>query len=397
MDPAEHTSPDLRGLRARRRQAERRRRRWRRALIVVLSVILVVLLLAGTYLFVLARSFDDNRRTVDAGISETVRAGEPINILLLGSDSRDGVEATEATDPSAEPDSRRSDTMMLVHIPADRGQVYVMSLLRDLYVEIPGWGEDKINAAFGEGGHSMAIKTVEQLLDIPVHHIVEVDFEGFRGVTEALGGVTVCNPTAFSAGVRNPSYYPRGEILLEDTAALRYVRERYAFADGDYTRVQNQQRVVAAAVNRFLSVEILANPARTTSVISTLSSYISTDEALNSGSLAAMGWDLRNLRSGDITMFTVPNAGPDRTETGMSIIRQDPAAMRQLRRALREDSVGEYLNPEPSPSPSPRSASPTAEPSTEPTPSPTATDGVDASPSPSEPAAPTPLRTEVCS
>ncbi|MCH3783081.1 LCP family protein, partial [Campylobacter jejuni] len=71
-----------------------------------------------------------------------------------------------------------------------------MSILRDLYVDIPGHGKGKINSALAKGGYELTVDTVEELLDIEVNHLVEIDFQGFRGVTEALGGVSVCNPTA---------------------------------------------------------------------------------------------------------------------------------------------------------------------------------------------------------
>lgn len=320
--------------------APRRRRRWPRLLVVLAGVLVLVLVLVGLYVSALARSYDDNRRTVDA---PTVQGsdGGPVNILLLGSDSRAG-----EGEKSADAEGERSDTMMLVHVPADRRHVYVMSVLRDLYVDIPGHGKDKVNSALAKGGYPLAIDTVEELLGVPVNHIVEVDFQGFRGVTAALGGVAVCNPNAFSSGVRAPSYFPRGQILLQDTAALRYVRERHAFANGDVTRVENQQRVVSGALDRFLSFDVLADPAQTMDVVSTLSRHLTVDQGLDSRTVAGYAWDLRSLASEDVEMFTVPNAGGATDAVGQQVVLPDEEKIARLKDALARDDVGSYLDRE---------------------------------------------------
>ena len=317
------------------RPARRRRRRWPWVLGVLAAVLVVLLALGAWYAVSMARTFGDHRQTVDAGALEQAGGGEPVNILVLGSDSREG--------EGEEDIGQRSDTMMLVHLPADRSQVFVMSVLRDSWVEIPGHGERKVNAAFDLGGYPLAVDTVELLLGVPVHHVVEVDFQGFRGVTNALGGVEVCNPVAFSSGQANPSYYPRGPILLQDTAALRYVRERHAFEDGDVSRVQNQQRYLAGAMERFLSPQILGNPARTTEVVATFSDHLGVDAGLTSGVVASLAWQLRGVRGGDVEMFTVPRAGFGYSPDGDSIVELDEAKLADLRAALQDDDVQRYV------------------------------------------------------
>ena len=88
--------------------------------------------------------------------------------------------------------------MMLVHIPADRKGAYVTSIMRDTWLDIPGHGKAKINAAFAYGGVPLAVQTLEGLLDTRIDHVAAIDFEGFKGLTDALGGVEINNPIAFS-------------------------------------------------------------------------------------------------------------------------------------------------------------------------------------------------------
>lgn len=322
------------GSRRERRAARARRRRWPIVAAVVASLLVIALGLGAMYAVFLGQTYDENRQTVDAGALPEVDGG-PIDVLLLGSDSREGEGEADI--------GQRSDTMMLVHIPADRQEVFVISILRDSLVDIPGHGRTKVNAAFDIGGYPLAVDTVEQLLGAEVNHLVEIDFQGFRGLTQALGGVRVCNPQAFSSGQVNPSYYPRGPILLTDTAALRYVRERHAFAAGDVVRVQNQQRFVAAAMDRFLSPGILGNPARTGEVVTALSEHVSADDSLTSGEVVSLAWQLRGVDSEDLYMTTVAREGFGTGPNGEDVVLLDEAKLSDLADALARDDVASYL------------------------------------------------------
>lgn len=325
-----------------RRAAHRQRRRhtWRNALLLVAGLLVVLVVCVLVYIGSIGAAFNDRRQTVDAGITAQDDDGV-LNILLLGSDSRG--EGRDTADVKGE-DGARSDTMMLVHVPEDRQNVYVMSIVRDLWVEIPGHGERKVNGALGLGGYPLVIQTVEDLVGVEIDHLAVIDFEGFNGLTEALGGVELCNPHAFSSGVINPSFFPQGDILLNGTDALRYVRERKAFLDGDFERVQNQQRFVNAVAGRLLTVETLANPQRIMDVVNGFTPFITVDERLDAATLAGYAWSMRDIRPSAIEMFTVPHGPPATTPGGASIVEQDPEGMARLQRALREDSVDEFLS-----------------------------------------------------
>lgn len=325
-----------------RRAAHRQRRRhtWRNALLLVAGLLVVLVVCVLVYIGSIGAAFNDRRQTVDAGITAQDDDGV-LNILLLGSDSRG--EGRDTADVKGE-DGARSDTMMLVHVPEDRQNVYVMSIVRDLWVEIPGHGERKVNGALGLGGYPLVIQTVEDLVGVEIDHLAVIDFEGFNGLTEALGGVELCNPHAFSSGVINPSFFPQGDILLNGTDALRYVRERKAFLDGDFERVQNQQRFVNAVAGRLLTVETLANPQRIMDVVNGFTPFITVDERLDAATLAGYAWSMRDIRPSAIEMFTVPHGPPATTPGGASIVEQDPEGMARLERALRNDAVGEFLS-----------------------------------------------------
>lgn len=376
-----------------RRAAHRQRRRhtWRNALLLVAGLLVVLVVCVLVYIGSIGAAFNDRRQTVDAGITAQDDDGV-LNILLLGSDSRG--EGRDTADVKGE-DGARSDTMMLVHVPEDRQNVYVMSIVRDLWVEIPGHGERKVNGALGLGGYPLVIQTVEDLVGVEIDHLAVIDFEGFNGLTEALGGVELCNPHAFSSGVINPSFFPQGDILLNGTDALRYVRERKAFLDGDFERVQNQQRFVNAVAGRLLTVETLANPQRIMDVVNGFTPFITVDERLDAATLAGYAWSMRDIRPSAIEMFTVPHGPPATTPGGASIVEQDPEGMARLERALRNDAVGEFLSAQedgevpddaassPSASDASSGASPSAPGSADPSPDSDQSTSPSSSPSPS--------------
>ena len=376
-----------------RRAAHRQRRRhtWRNALLLVAGLLVVLVVCVLVYIGSIGAAFNDRRQTVDAGITTQDDDGV-LNILLLGSDSRG--EGRDTADVKGE-DGARSDTMMLVHVPEDRQNVYVMSIVRDLWVEIPGHGERKVNGALGLGGYPLVIQTVEDLVGVEIDHLAVIDFEGFNGLTEALGGVELCNPHAFSSGVINPSFFPQGDILLNGTDALRYVRERKAFLDGDFERVQNQQRFVNAVAGRLLTVETLANPQRIMDVVNGFTPFITVDERLDAATLAGYAWSMRDIRPSAIEMFTVPHGPPATTPGGASIVEQDPEGMARLERALRNDAVGEFLSAQeggevpddaassPSASDASSGASPSAPGSADPSPDSDQSTSPSSSPSPS--------------
>ncbi|MFL4474816.1 LCP family protein [Paeniglutamicibacter sp. MACA_103] len=328
------------------------RRKKRTGLIVLLSttaVIVVAAVVASTYLANLAQTFDSKTRVIGEAFPD--EQDRPIknpddgslNFLLLGVDH--GADGTETADLlQAGGTDQRSDSMMLMHIPEDRKGVYVMSIMRDLYTDIPGHGSQKINATMALGGVPLVVQTVEGMLDTKIDHVAMVDFDGFKELTTALGGVTVHNDIEFYSTDSKKYFYPVGDIELKGNQALRFVRERKPFVDGDYQRVRNQQKFIKAVMNEMLSKDTLTNPATIFEVIDKLSPYLALDESLDSATAAGIGLQLKDVRASNIKMFTLPTAGLGTSPDGQSIVLRDEQALVDLGEALRTDTLRTYLD-----------------------------------------------------
>lgn len=202
--------------------------------------LLAAALVATGYLFHLGHVFDSSTKKIEVAFPEEStrpEAPEPAagtaaptamstkTFLLMGSDTRGAIEA-DALNGAAT--NQRSDTLMLLHIPADRSSNYTISIMRDLWVDIPRHGKAKINATLAYGGVPLMVETVESLLHQRIDHVAIVDFEGFKGLTDALGTVEVQSTVAFTSGHDSAYTYVTGPNLLNGDKALAFVRERHA-------------------------------------------------------------------------------------------------------------------------------------------------------------------------
>lgn len=354
-DDLKHEEPEefLFASRSARNEVERKRKkRTRNIVVAVVAAMLVCVLGAGYFVFDLQRQFNSKSNSLALGFSDADQEARPVkdpddksmNILMLGVDhAADDSDGSAALSGAVE---QRSDSMMLVHIPEDRSQVYVMSMVRDMYVDIPGYGKNKLNAAVSLGGVPLLMRTVEGLFDTKIDHVAMVDFEGFKELSTALGGVTVENDIPFTANDTD-YFYPAGKIDLEGDRALRFVRERKSFTNGDYQRVANQRKFIAAAANKLLSSDTLTNPVKLYDIVDTVSPYLTFDEDFDAATLVGLGLQLKNIDTQNMAMFTMPTAGTSTTADGQSIELASELAIAQIGEALRTDTMQKYLEENP--------------------------------------------------
>ena len=319
------------------------RGRGRRAALIALGLVAVLVLgvglVIGNYLNGLKNSYEKRTvvqitRDADHGERPEEIDGTGRNFLLLGSDKRSEEDAA-AQGVSGE----RSDVMMLVHVSDDDESVYVTSFPRDLYVDIPGHGKDRINAALAFGGPGLAVSTVEDYTGVPVDHVALIDFDGIEGLVDTLGGVDVQVPLSFEA---DGHQFTEGTQTLDGEEALTFVRQRKQFADGDFQRNRNQQAVLKGIADKLISAETLSDPGKLADTIDALSPFLTTDDGLSATAMVELGLSLRSIRSSDLYFLSVPHGGPTTTSGGASVVASDDESMEALREALRTDDMGTY-------------------------------------------------------
>jgi LCP family protein required for cell wall assembly len=252
----------------------------------------------------------------------------PVNILVLGSDSR-----ISAGDPSAwEAGAQRTDAIMLVHLAADRQTAAAISIPRDSWVPIPGYGEAKINAAFSYGGPALMIQTVEDLTGVRIDHFAVTDFESFTTLTDSLDGVEITVPDGNGGSVRQ---------AMTGEEALTFTRERHALVNGDFGRVQRQQawmRAIVAKANNNRS-----DPLKMASFLQAITSSVAVDEALTLDRIQELFDGAGDISTNDITFMTAPYSGTGRSADGQSIVVLDRATFDPLMKAVAKDDIPGFL------------------------------------------------------
>lgn len=327
----------------RRRTSRKKKRTTRRVLLFFLALFLVAVGIVVWYLWSLSSAFDSKSEKIQNAFPTEVSRpaeiqGKGLNILLMGSDSRAASDGQDATVS----DNARSDTLILVHIPQDRSAVYFTSIMRDTWVEIPGRGPAKINAAAAFGGSALTVQTVESLTGARIDNVMRIQFEGFKSLVDALGGVTVNVPVAYQGTTIDRSF-AAGPQNMDGETALAFVRERYAFADGDYQRVRNQQAFLKGVFAKIASRDVLLDPAKISTMVTEFAPFVAVDQTLNAGSIASLGVSLRNVGADKMNFATLPNLGTGTSADGQSIVLPDDNAIQAFGKALREDNVGAFF------------------------------------------------------
>ena len=284
-----------------------------KAIAISVAVVLVVVLTGGFFIY---RHLNNNITGIDitsalgtdrpsAVPQKPGMANKPLNILLLGSDTREGQTGL-------------SDTTILLHISADRKLAYGVSLPRDSMVQRPecerkdGQGMapaelSMFNAAYAVGGPACTIKTVEKLTNVRIDHFVVIDFNGFRKMVDALGGVEVCVPKEVNDTTGHITL-PAGTYNVKGQRALDYVRVRHDISDnGDIGRMKRQQTFLASMANKAVSAGTLANPVRLVKFLDAATKSLTTDTGLSSlDKIAGLAKSLQGVGLDNIQFLTVP-------------------------------------------------------------------------------------------
>lgn len=325
-----------------------RRRRGRR---ILLWTLIAVLLPAGGgagYVYWRADRAADSIHRIPHALPQLPEAEQPaategLTFLLVGLDTRSEVATTgkDAKAPSWRYGASRSDTMMLLHLSADRQDASVVSLARDTWVDVPGHGRAKLNAAYSWGGPALAVRTVQQLTDVRVDHLAVVDWNGFKKLTDAVGGVDITVPRDIPGRGDAPAYRA-GTHHMDGEEALAYVRERKGLPRGDFDRTHRQQNFLRALMRQVLSSGTLSSPSTVSTLLDSVGDVVSVDDGLSNSGLFDLVWSLRDLRTSDVRFLNAPVAGLDMID-GQSVVLLDEARARPLWKALREDDMAGYF------------------------------------------------------
>ena len=314
--------------------AGRKARQRRLVLTVSAAMSVVVLFVAGTA-WGFTSYINDTIGRVNAGTAGTPASG-PLNVLLAGVDQRSGLTRHQelALHVGQRTSNSNSDTMMLIHVSGDRSRVTVISIPRDSWVNIPGHGFNKINAAYGLGGPKLVVQTVEANTGLTINDFVQVNFLGFVKVIDALGGVNICLPFA----VDDPYsglHLAKGRHHVSGITALEYARDRHSFATSDLARIQDQQHLLSSMLTEAISSGTLANPVKLDRFLHAALAAIKVDQGLN---VAALADQMRGVSPSDVRFMTVPLSNYNyQTPSGELAVLWDAKESQTLFNELKND------------------------------------------------------------
>jgi len=296
--------------------------------------------------------------------------GKGLNILIIGSDSRAGLTNAQKKELHVGHDSgQRSDTMILLHIPANGGKADMVSLPRDSYVTIPAHcpggaapthgscpkgaavipaAPNKLNAAYSFGGADLTVRTVHDNTHIPINHYIVINFLGFVNMVDKLGGIAVCD----SQPIHDPVHYdastggyvgsglniPAGKVTLGGTQALEYVRAReFDPAQGDLGRIQRQQKFMAALLDKAESAGVILNVPKLLGFLKSVAGSLTVDAGLSHGEMFSLARRLHSMSPSHVKLLTVPLSDTNYASSAGSAVLWDPVLSKRLFRDFAQD------------------------------------------------------------
>jgi len=305
-----------------------------------------LLLTTGCWVGLTAVNGVENQLTVDDSLSSQLASATPDavttsagathaaepqtftaeNILVVGSDTRtaQGPGFGSTADSSG---NGKSDTAFILHISADRKSAFAVSIPRDSWVTRPGCNADgrtagsmvtgKFNAAFGAGGRGCVLAAVKYLTHVPITHFLEVDFNGFKAIVDALGGVTVCATRRLLDPIRSDGHggmqgtdldLPQGTTHINGKTALQLARARHILGStgSDLERIDHQQLFLTVLIQEASDSHLATDPIRLYDVLSQVAGSLTVDKGLSGDSLQTFVLSMASIKPSDIAFYTVP-------------------------------------------------------------------------------------------
>ena len=343
--------------------------RWRTVVVAftrTVGAVLSVGLLAGGgwgwYLGEVAQATVNRTDAIPGAADRPI--GSAMNLLLVGIDSRADLTAEQRSTFATGGDAGlNTDTIILAHIPADGSGASFVSFPRDSYVDIPGHGQDKINAAYSYGydsvaenrpeaekqtaGSQLLVQTVGQLTGLQIDHYAEVDLLGFFNLSTVVGGVEV-NLCEAVDDKKSGAVFDAGTQTISGVDALRFVRQRHGLPGGDFDRIVRQQTFIAGMIRKMLSEDVLLDLAEQRELVAAAADALTVDQSLD---LLGLAQQMQSVTAGSVDFQTVPNLGTDR------------AGDKSIVRLVDTDSLHAFfadLSADPPPTPPATSAGPEA-------------------------------------
>ncbi|MGW3081847.1 LCP family protein [Streptomyces sp. NPDC001110] len=275
--------------------------------------------------------------------------GHGMNFLLVGTDGRDKISpADKKKYRLGGAPCHCTDTLMLVHVSADKQRASVVSLPRDSYAELPEHTDGttgkkhsahpvKLNAAYAEGGPHLTVRTVEQMTGVKIDHYLEVDFTSFMKTVDTLGGVEICTAKPLKDAYTGLDL-TAGTHKLDGGQALQYVRSRHLDGAADLGRMQRQQRFMAALIKQTTSSGVLMNPVKFQDVASSMLKSVRADKGFGTEQMLELGKAMRGFTPSSSEFASVPLEEEGFQVKGIgSTVKWDAEKSRKMFRALRED------------------------------------------------------------
>ena len=353
---------------------------------IVAALLSFSVLFVSAYVWVNYRKLDNGLRrlSITTGPQPTAAGGTPDidgkdqNLLVIGNDDRSTMTDKEVRQLKTGRDggSLATDTMIIVHVPADGSKATLISLPRDSYVQIPGYGMDKLNSAYASAytaakgnaeakraaGANLLIRTITNLTGLTIDHFVQVDLIGFYRISNALGGVTV----NLCRAVNDPDYshlvMSAGKHTIKGVEALEFVRQRHGLTNGDIDRTARQRYFLTAAFRKLVSAGTLLNSRKLANLVSAVDKSIYVDRTF---SLANLIRQMSNLSANNIVGNSIPYERYADVDVG-NVLIVNPAKVKvfvknliRLRPPASLATPGRSADPSPAPSASTSSVAPT--------------------------------------